>query len=111
MGITQVILAPNKNPPGAVMTNKNELEITPAFDDAENFPSNKSNNRPFSDVAQATLSRRNVLKGSLAAAGATFLAPTVASAHGYKSNYHYHRCYKYPCRNGSYKWRFNNLEL
>lgn len=53
------------------------------FDDAENYSSNPTNNPEFRDVLQASMSRRKVMVGSLAAAGATFLAPASAQAFGY----------------------------
>ena len=62
------------------MSKNTNLESSEAFDDSENIPSNNSNNRPFSDVLRATMSRRTVLKGSLAVAGATYLAPSTALA-------------------------------
>ncbi|MBI1394271.1 MAG: DUF839 domain-containing protein [Alphaproteobacteria bacterium] len=46
-----------------------------AFDDSENYPSNRSGNRPFRDVLAAAASRRAVLQGSLIGAATTFLAP------------------------------------
>lgn len=52
------------------------------FDDIENVPSNPSDNRPFSAVLEASVSRRCLLTGSLAAAGATFLSPAPAQALG-----------------------------
>lgn len=48
-------------------------------DEMENIPSNTSGNRPFVDVLQATLSRRKVLAGSVAAAAAGFFAPSATA--------------------------------
>lgn len=47
-----------------------EVEI----DDAENYPSNNSGNRPFNDILAATVKRRDVMKGSLAAGATGFFA-------------------------------------
>jgi hypothetical protein len=50
--------------------------------DKDDIPANSSGNRPFTEVLQAHVSRRKVLTGSLAVAGATFLAPATVSALG-----------------------------
>lgn len=50
----------------------NKVDIN---EDQENIPSNHSGNRSFADVLETNLSRRAVLKGSLAAAATTFLTP------------------------------------
>ena len=53
-----------------------------AFDDSENYGSNPSGNRRFSDVLSAvSSSRRHVLRGGLLGAAAGFLAPSMAHAH------------------------------
>lgn len=44
-------------------------------DELENIPSNNSGNRPFSDVLQANLSRRNVVAGGLGVAVTSFITP------------------------------------
>jgi len=44
-------------------------------DEHEKIPTNKSGNRPFSDVLVSNMSRRTVVSGSVAAAVAGFLAP------------------------------------
>ena len=44
-------------------------------DQKEDIASNTSNNRAFSDVLAVNTNRRKVIKGSLAAAATTFLAP------------------------------------
>jgi secreted PhoX family phosphatase len=49
------------------------------LDDAENIPSNKSGNRPFSDVLSANLKRRDVMKGSLAMGATSFFSAGFAS--------------------------------
>jgi len=49
--------------------------------------SNKSGNRPFIDVLQANLSRRDLIKGGLATAATSFLAANTASASAYKYKY------------------------
>jgi len=62
------------------MTKNTEIDLLNS-DESENFPSNTSNNRPFSDVLEASISRRKLLKGgTLAVAGATFISPAVAAA-------------------------------
>jgi len=50
------------------------------FDDSENYASNTSGNRPFSDIMAAASSRRSILRGTLASAATGFLAPSMASA-------------------------------
>lgn len=50
-------------------------DIKDLNEDQEDIPSNHSGNRSFADVLETNLSRRSVLKGSLAAAATTFLAP------------------------------------
>lgn len=62
------------------MTTRDNESMSAGFDDAENQSANTSGNRPFSSVLEATLSRRKMLAGSLAAAGATFLSPFSAHA-------------------------------
>ncbi|MFL0797048.1 MAG: PhoX family phosphatase [Cellvibrionaceae bacterium] len=53
----------------------------------ENIPSNKSSNKPFSSILEASLSRRNVLSGSLAfAATALFASPSSALTSEKKQN-------------------------
>ena len=44
-------------------------------DELENIPSNKSGNRPFSELIQKQLSRRKVVGGGLGLAVSSFLAP------------------------------------
>lgn len=61
------------------MPNNKDIDQLPALDEVENFTSNPSGNRPFEDIAWATLSRRTLLKGSLAAATTAFLSPAMAS--------------------------------
>ncbi|MEM8843820.1 MAG: PhoX family phosphatase [Pseudomonadota bacterium] len=73
------------------MTRKTHDEPSIALDDSENISTNPSNNRPFSDVLNATMSRRSVLKGSLAAAGATYISSSTASAH--YGNHHWGKNY------------------
>jgi secreted PhoX family phosphatase len=50
------------------------------FDDAENYSSNPSKNRPFVDVLQTVMSRRKVMVGGLSAAAVGFLAPSALVA-------------------------------
>jgi secreted PhoX family phosphatase len=58
-------------------------------DDKENHPSNTSGNRPFNDVLKANMERRTIMKGSLAVAATTFLAPGVmASGKGWGKHSH-----------------------
>lgn len=45
-------------------------------DEQENLPSNLSGNRPFAEVLKSHISRRTVMKGSLAMAATSFLAPS-----------------------------------
>jgi len=45
-------------------------------DEQENLPSNTSGNRPFAHVLESHISRRTVMKGSLAMAATSFLAPS-----------------------------------
>ncbi len=49
-------------------------------DAMENIPSNTSGNRPFEDVLETNMSRRNLMTGSLTVAATSFLAPQVAAA-------------------------------
>ncbi len=62
------------------MIDKNINQPIQEIDESENISTNLSDNRPFSDVLNATMTRRSMLNGSLAVAGATFLAPTPAHA-------------------------------
>ena len=62
-----------------MLENENQ-ELSGEIDDMENISSNQSKNRPFDDVLKASVSRRAMLKGSLAVAGASFLAPAAATA-------------------------------
>jgi len=50
----------------------NQAEL---HDEMENVGSNHSGNRPFSDVLEARISRRMVMRGTLAGAAASYLAP------------------------------------
>src|SRR5690606_37876882 len=50
----------------------------------DNDISNPSSNRSFQDLLTARASRRNVVKGSLATAAATFLASSSAGAHRWR---------------------------
>lgn len=50
------------------------------IDDSENFPSNKSSNRPFNDILAAEIKRRDVLKGSLAMGATSFFASSFLSS-------------------------------
>ena len=60
-----------------------EKKATVQLDDSsEDISSNLSGNRTFRDVAETHLSRRAVLKGSLAAAATGFLAPAPVYARG-----------------------------
>jgi secreted PhoX family phosphatase len=56
-------------------------DITDVKEEKENIPSNKSGNRSFADVLKSNVSRRTILKGSLAAAATGFITPN-ALAHG-----------------------------
>jgi len=58
------------------------------LDDKENIPSNTSNNRPFHSVLSSYVSRRDVAKGSLLTAAATFLAPSALAGNWGKGNPH-----------------------
>ncbi|MEO1119334.1 MAG: PhoX family phosphatase [Pseudomonadota bacterium] len=51
-------------------------------DSSEDVSTNPTSNITFQDVVKKQLSRRSVVKGSLAAAGATFLAPAAGYARG-----------------------------
>jgi len=51
-------------------------------DSSENTSSNPTDNRSFREIAEAHLSRRNLLQGSLAVAAAGFLAPAPGHARG-----------------------------
>ncbi len=63
--------------------NKDQLpETNRDFDDSENLSTNPSENRPFADVLDASLSRRRVVQGGLAGAATTFLAPAAAANWG-----------------------------
>lgn len=73
------------------MTKHTELELSTAIDDSENYSTNKSNNRPFNNVLSATLSRRTVLKGSLAVAGVSYLAPSAAFAYGGRRSWRHNK--------------------
>jgi len=46
-----------------------------AHDEQENTPSNNSGNKPFGEVLQGHLSRRNMMRGTLAAAVSAIIAP------------------------------------
>ncbi len=52
------------------------LDNAKLHDEKENIPANTSGNRPFIDVARTYASRRDVVKGGVAAAAAGFFAPT-----------------------------------
>ena len=54
-------------------------------DSHEDIPTNRSGNRPFQEIYTASMSRRTVLRGGLAAAVATVFAPPVF-ARGTSSN-------------------------
>mgnify|MGYP001819121310 CR=1 FL=1 len=56
------------------------------FDDAENYSSNPSDNRPFVDVLQSVMSRRKVMAGGLTAA-VGFLAPAALMARPNKDDF------------------------
>ena len=62
-------------------------------EDSENIPSNTSANTPFNEVLASSLSRRSVVKGSLAAAATGFLAPQALAGHHkyYKKKWKKHR--------------------
>lgn len=62
------------------MVDKTSIDTSSPMDDMENVPTNNSGNRPFDEVLSASVSRRAMMKGSLAVAGASFLAPTAALA-------------------------------
>ncbi|MEM6413083.1 MAG: PhoX family phosphatase [Pseudomonadota bacterium] len=51
-------------------------------DEKESLPSNQSNNRPFEKILQTALPRRGVVKGSLAGAATSFLAPQAIANDG-----------------------------
>ncbi|WP_373051992.1 PhoX family protein [Thioalkalivibrio sp.] len=57
-------------------------ELSENLDDSENVSSNPTDNPSFRDIVNAGVSRRQVLKGSLAAAAAGFLVPAPAMAFG-----------------------------
>lgn len=67
---------------GAITPMASLIEVTEEFDESENNSTNQSGNRPFDDVLKASVSRRAVLQGSLAVAGATFLTPAAAQVFG-----------------------------
>jgi len=50
------------------------------IDDSENLPSNPSGNRPFQEILAASIKRRDVMKGSLAAGATTFFAGSFLSS-------------------------------
>ncbi len=58
------------------MTNARIPDQAELHDELENIGSNKTDNRPFADILSANLSRRSVMRGSLAGAATGFLAPT-----------------------------------
>lgn len=60
-------------------------------DDQENIPSNKSGNRSFEDVLAANVSRRAVLKGTLAAAATSFITPNAMGWESYSDDARGHR--------------------
>ncbi|MFC3150570.1 PhoX family protein [Litoribrevibacter euphylliae] len=54
------------------------------FDDSDDTVTNSSNNRPFEEVLNANLSRRSVMRGSLAVAATSFVAgSSTANAFGW----------------------------
>ena len=57
------------------MTSIEKLDNAKLHDELEDIPTNTSGNRPFSDVIEVNLSRRMMMRGTLAAAVAGFLAP------------------------------------
>lgn len=59
------------------------LDNAQLHDDIENIPSNNSGNRPFASVLEANVSRRDVMKGSLAVAATTFLASKAHAGWGW----------------------------
>ena len=75
------------------MTYDTHKESFETLDDSENLSTNSSNNQPFSEVLNKTISRRSVLKGSLATAGATYLSASTASASHYGKNYYGRKAY------------------
>lgn len=56
-----------------------ELTNAELHDQSEDISSNPSGNRPFQDVVEASVTRRNVLRGSLAVAATSFLASNVSA--------------------------------
>ena len=65
--------------------NKAVQPPTVEIDDAENYSSNPSDNRPFQEILTSYMQRRDVMKGSLAVGATTFfgasaLAPSSAEA-------------------------------
>ena len=57
------------------MTSIEKLDNAKLHDDLEDTPANRSGNRPFADVLEVNLSRRMMMRGTLAAAVAGILAP------------------------------------
>ncbi len=56
------------------------------IDDSENVSSNPTDNPSLQDIVSQGLSRRNIMKGTLTAAAAGYLAPAPALAYGGKHN-------------------------
>jgi len=65
------------------VVDKTSIDTSSPMDDMENVSTNNSGNRPFDEVLSASVSRRAMMKGSLAVAGASFLAPGVVGAAPY----------------------------
>ncbi|WP_144394415.1 PhoX family protein [Pleionea sediminis] len=53
-------------------------------DEIEDIPSNTSGNTPFASVLETNMSRRNIMKGSLGVAAASFLAPAAHAGWGWE---------------------------
>lgn len=56
------------------------LDYGRTIDEKENISSNPTNNRPFSEILNATTSRRQFAAGSLTLAATTFLAPAATAS-------------------------------
>ena len=63
------------------MGHQNRQDELGEIDASENISSNDSGNRPFNDVLEVNMQRRAVVKGTLATAATTFLAPAAVEAH------------------------------
>ena len=71
------------------MTDKNTKPAQDqiGFQDPDDQSSNPSNNRPFDSVLNAFISRRKVVKGTLAGSTAAFLAPAASAKWGFGYGY------------------------